>query len=176
MNAAARAELTCEEAIPLLPLVADGALDETADPALFAHLSRCCDCQENLAQHDLVNLALEASRSSAKSAQLSRREPVRHVFLPWPATLAASLAAAAGLWMWLTTLHNGRPVAPAPTTQVVQVMSDDGNPVYVVVQDGQMTVIDPRTIDGKASRDATNVQAVKYFTPVPAPQSAAPKR
>lgn len=173
MNAPARAELTCEEAAALLPLVADGALDETADPALFNHLSRCCDCQEILAQHDLVNLALEASRSSASSERLSRREPVRHVFLPWPATMAASLAAAAGLWMWLTTLHSGRPVATPPTTQVVQVMTDDGHPVYVVVQDGQMSVIDPRTIDGKASHDATQVQAVKYFTPVPA---VVPKR
>ena len=81
--------------------------------------------------------------------------------------VAASLAAAAGLWMWLTTLQNGRPAAPAPTTQVVQVMTEEGQPVYVVVQDGQMTVIDPRTIDGKASREASKVQAVRFITPVP---------
>jgi hypothetical protein len=170
VTASTRNEPTCEEAVVLLPLVADGAIDVMADPALFAHLSRCCDCQDALAQHDLVNLALEASRPAARADLVSRRD-TRHLFLPWPAALAASLAAAAGLWMWLTTLQNGRPAAPVPTTQVVQVMTEEGQPVYVVVQDGQMTVIDPRTIDGKASREASQVQAVKFITPVPPVES-----
>jgi hypothetical protein len=165
MNVASRAEMTCEEATPLLPMVADGAIDDVADPALFAHLSRCCDCQENLAQHDLINVSLAASRPPVRSTAIAKMQPLRYVFLPWPATLAASLVAAVGLWMWLTTLQNNRSVPIQPITQVHQVMTNDGHVVYVVVENGQLSVIDPRTLDGKMSSDATNVQAVKFLTP-----------
>lgn len=158
--------LSCEETGALLPLVADGALDAEADPALFAHLARCCECQDALMRHDLVTVALEASRP----VDGIRHRPVqssviRHTFLPWPAALAASLAAAAGLWMWLATMQSHGATPTAPTTQVVQVMGADGQPVYVVVQGDQVTVIDPRTIDGKAPADLPQVQPVKFNTP-----------
>ena len=159
-----RAELTCEEADALLPLVADGVLDADADPALFAHLSRCCDCQDALMRHDVVTVALEATRTEVPQTAL-RRAPIRHVFLPWPAALAASLAAAAGLWMWLATLQAGRTTPQAPATQVVQVLGVDGQPVYVVVQGDQVTVIDPRAIDGKGTNAQPQVQPVKFITP-----------
>lgn len=159
-------DLTCEEVAALLPLVADGALDADADPALFAHLARCCDCQDALMRHDLVTVALESTRPAGDGAlqRQPRREPVRHVFLPWPAALAASLAAAAGLWMWLASMQGTR-VAPAtPATQVVQVLGADGQPVYVVVQGDQVTVIDPRAIDGKAPAGQPQLTPVKFNT------------
>lgn len=163
-------DLTCEEAEALLPLVADGALDDATDPALFTHLSRCCDCQEALMRHDLVTVALETTRCgsviSGPSCQRDAKRPViRHVFLPWPAALAASLAAAAGLWMWLASLQPARTTPATPATQVVQVLGADGQPVYVVVQGDQVTVIDPRTIDGKAPTGEPQVQPVKFKTP-----------
>lgn len=161
----ATSELPCEEIAALLPLVADDSINAETDPALFAHLARCCDCQEALASHDAVNMALEYTRPFASVITRPRRSSVRHVFLPWPAALAASLAAAVGLWMWLTTLQSARPPSPAPTTQVVQVLSSDGHPLYVVVEGEQITVIDPRTIDGKASVNQPQVQPVKYLTP-----------
>ncbi|HEX3132588.1 MAG TPA: hypothetical protein VHX44_03275 [Planctomycetota bacterium] len=167
MNTAATsqsAELTCEEAEALLPLVADGALDADADPALFAHLARCCDCQDALMRHDVVTVALEATRTEVP-VTVVRRAPIRHVFLPWPAALAASLAAAAGLWMWLATLQAAHTTAQAPTTQVVQVLGTDGQPVYVVVQGDQVTVIDPRAIDGKGTGAQPQVLPAKFITP-----------
>lgn len=158
--------LSCEETAALLPLVADGALDAEADPALFAHLARCCECQDALMRHDLVTVALEATRPVDSARHRSAHPAViRHTFLPWPAALAASLAAAAGLWMWLATMQPDRVAPVAPTTQVVQVMGADGQPVYVVVQGDQVTVIDPRTIDGKAPAHLPQVQPVKFNTP-----------
>ena len=94
--------LTCEEVEALLPLVADGALDADADPALFMHLARCCECQDALLRHDLVTVALEVTRPGAVAGGSARRPAaprtvIRQIFLPWPAALAASLVAAAGL-------------------------------------------------------------------------------
>lgn len=160
-------DLTCEEVAALLPLVADGALDADGDPGLFAHLARCCECQDALMRHDLVTVALEATRpaNDGVSHRQPKREPIRHIFLPWPAALAASLAAAAGLWMWLATMQQNRVAPTAPATQVVQVVGADGQPVYVVVQGDQVTVIDPRAIDGKAPAGQPQVTPVKFNTP-----------
>ena len=161
----ATGELPCEEIVALLPLVADDSINAETDPALFAHLARCCDCQEALASHDAVNMALEYTRPFASVMIRPRRSPIRHVFLPWPAALAASLAAAVGLWMWLTTLQSAHPPSQATTTQVVRLLSSDGHPLYVVVEGEQITVIDPRTIDGKTSVNQPQVQPVRYLTP-----------
>jgi len=79
-------ELSCEEIESLLPLVADGALDAEADPALFAHLARCVTCQESLACHDLVALSLTRSPIAAPSRFLRRTIP-----LPWAIGSAAAL-------------------------------------------------------------------------------------
>jgi hypothetical protein len=158
-------DLTCEEVTTLLPLVADGALDADGDPGLFAHLGRCCECQEALMRHDLVTVALERTRPASVTG-LPRRAPIRHIVLPWPAALAASLVAAAGLWMWLASLQQARTAPTTPATQVVQVLGADGQPVYVVVQGDQVTVIDPRAMDGKASSNQPQVQPVKFNTPI----------
>jgi hypothetical protein len=161
--------LTCEEVEALLPLVADGALDADVDPALFMHLARCCDCQDALMRHDLVTVALEVTRPGVVAGGVARRPArravIRQVFLPWPAALAASLVAAAGLWMWLASMQSTRTTPEAQATQVVQVLGADGQPLYVVVQGDQVTVIDPRVIDGKAPANQTQVQAVKFITP-----------
>jgi hypothetical protein len=162
---AEQAELPCEEVAALLPLVADGAINAESDPALFAHLARCCDCQEALASHDVVTIALEYTSPTPSVMTRSRRAPIRHVFLPWPAALAASLAAVVGLWMWLSTQQNGQTAPQTSTTQVVQVMSSDGHPLYVVVEGEQVTVIDPRNIDGKATVGQPQVQPVKFVKP-----------
>ena len=164
-HATAQSELPCDEVAALLPLVADESINSETDPALFAHLARCCDCQEALASHDAVTIALEHTRPSTSVTARPRRSPIHHVFLPWPTALAASLAAAVGLWMWLTTLQDTRPQTQAPTTQVIQVQSSDGHPVYVVIEGEQITVIDPRTIDGKAAISQLQVQPVKFITP-----------
>lgn len=157
--------MTCEEAEALLPLVADGSLDADADPVLFAHLARCCDCQEALMRHDVVSIALETTRPASATGEVRRREPIRHVFLPWPAALAASLAAAAGLWMWLATLQQPRAAQAAPAMEVVQVLGADGQPIYVVMKDGQMTVVDPRAIDGKTPTTQPQLTPVRFTIP-----------
>ena len=51
-------EMTCEECEDLLPLVADGVLDESDDPALFHHLARCPRCQASLAVYGRIDLLL----------------------------------------------------------------------------------------------------------------------
>ncbi len=102
------AEPTCDEIEALLPLVADGALDEQADPALFAHLSACERCQESLAAHDLVTIALEQPRA-----------PLPKVLRPtWRRSLPLAAAAmlAIGVTGWVAT----RPAAEAaPAATVV---------------------------------------------------------
>ena len=60
----APAEMTCEEAEALLPLVADGVLQSEDDPALFQHLARCPRCQQSLATYDLIDLAISQDTPS----------------------------------------------------------------------------------------------------------------
>ena len=102
--------LTCAEVEPLLPLVADGALDAKGDPDLFDHLAVCPACQDALATHDLVTLALERKPSAPK------RRPIRWV---WPAALAASVLVALFSAGMLSSSAPTEPVVAAGT-QVVQ--------------------------------------------------------
>jgi hypothetical protein len=67
--------------------------------------------------------------------------------------------------MWVSTQQNGQTAPPTSTTQVVQVMSSDGHPLYVVVEGEQVTVIDPRNIDGNATVGQPQVQPVKFVKP-----------
>ena len=57
-------QMSCDEVEALLPLVADGALDATSEPALFSHVASCPRCQDSLALHDLVGISL--SQPTAK--------------------------------------------------------------------------------------------------------------
>jgi hypothetical protein len=67
--------------------------------------------------------------------------------------------------MWLSAPQNAQTAPQTSMTQVVQVMSSDGNPLYVVVEGEQVTVIDPRNIDGKAAVSQSQVQPVKFVKP-----------
>ncbi len=144
------AAMTCAEAEPLLPLVADGVLDPDGDPALFAHLARCQSCQESLARHDLVTLALERAPRPAP----------RTIRIPWPVALAAaaSLVLGVGAWLW--------PGAAAATAQpagpvVHRLPGADGEtPLYLIEGEQGGVVVDPTAIDGGSEAGAAGAVPV----------------
>lgn len=172
--------LSCDEVEPLLPLVADGQLDETGDPALFAHLADCQHCADSLAAHDLITLTLERRPAAAPSPTL--RFPAWQRWLPLAA--AAILVVGVGL-----TLGSGMqtiaPVAPSvakkpaaahPTAPVVAVTaipapvvpiapaapiqiemevvavpgSTPGHPRYLVRRGEQVLLVDPNAAPADA--------------------------
>ncbi len=96
--------MTCAEAEPLLPLVADGALEPDSDPALFAHLASCPACQRLVAQHDLIDLAIR----QAGPVEAPRASIIRF----WPYAAAACLALAAGLWLRAGNAERAAPAVP----------------------------------------------------------------
>ena len=160
------AEMTCEEVDVLLPLVAEGAIDAESDPVLFAHLALCQTCQDNLVAHDLVTVGIERS-TVQPGPQVIRPAAAswHHRRLPLPVALAASLMAAVGLWTWLDQMHGDRQHQEPPRAQVMPVTYADGQTVYFVVQDGQVSVIDPNTLDGKskpARQSAVPVNLPKF--------------
>lgn len=131
--------LTCEEAEALLPLVADGALDEQGDPALFAHLARCPACQESLARHDLVSLALTRAPVRARL----QRIPLP---LPWAIATAAGITCAASL-AWIAT-------SPSPRSAPSDAIAIAPEPTYQPPQ-----VVRPARLDPPAARAATSALA-----------------
>ena len=118
--------LTCDEVEALLPLVADGSIDLATDVALGAHLGACTQCQDSLARHDLVDLALRRPSPSDR--------PRGRLHLPWPVALAvaASLVAAVGGSWWLFSTP-AMPSAPS--------LADDPQTVPV---NGVRPVTNPR--------------------------------
>lgn len=156
--------LTCAEAEPLLPLVADGAVDPDSDPELFAHLAACPACQRVVADHDLISLAL------ARPSPAPQRRRWNVIRL-WPLAAAACLALAATAW-WAASrtpdaapaplVTDAIPVVPAPagaaTTRtgtaaapmVVRVPRADGSTLYLVQRDGAWIEVDPAAFDGQA--------------------------
>lgn len=144
MNAP-RSEFDCDDVRPLLPLVADGSLDQGADPALFEHLARCSDCQDALAHHDLMTVALERSAESAPGRSSGRRIIFR---LPLPWAAAAALLLGIGGWFaaqatWQT------PVMDSPLVEVEKHIDALGRTLYLVKdKDGRMQLVDPAAIDG----------------------------
>lgn len=119
-----QARLTCAEVEPLLPLVADGALDDQGDPELFLHLAECPHCQDLLASHDLLTLALERTPPA----------PVRKI-IRWPLPLALAagfLAAAISGWLMMppaTASGAGIAVAQAPPPTAPPVPTVESAPV-----------------------------------------------
>ena len=156
-------QMTCAEAEPLLPLVADGAIDPDSDPSLFAHLADCPDCQRIVASHDLIALAI------ARPATVpSRRNLILRL---WPLAAAAGLALAAAGWMLIrepvrpaaamvATVPAPAPImATEPTTlvapaasspDVIAVPHADGSVTYLVRQDAGWVHLDPAALDGPA--------------------------
>ncbi len=150
--------MTCDEAEPLLPLVADGALDADADPALFAHLSRCPSCQDALARHDLVDLALRRGL-----AEHPARRPLH--LRPWvPMAVAAALVLAIGgaaAVAWPRPSGQVDVVASRPAVRPAAVAADPAMPEiwrvpgqkgrYLIVNpDGSTMVVDPLEGDAGA--------------------------
>lgn len=151
--------MTCAEAEPLLPLVADGAVDPDSDPVLFAHLASCADCQRAVASHDLIALAIARKPAPPRRASILRL---------WPYAAAAGLALAAGAWLLPGRVERIAPVAAAPATamptaaqpeapapapaahDVIAVRQGDGSTLYLVRQGEHWIAIDPANLDGPA--------------------------
>lgn len=168
--------MTCAEAEPLLPLVADGAVDPAADPDLFDHLASCPACQRLVAEHDLITLALE--RGSV------RRPRARILTLPHLAAAAALLLVlGATAWAMLARSHQVAPVAPAlaaepssappPTSAtapasatapltpaVLRVQRTDGSTFFLVRRDDTWVAVDPGLFDGSESSTPANAADV----------------
>lgn len=114
-----RQSLTCADVESLLPLIADGALTQDDDPALFEHLAVCPDCQASLAAHDLIEMTLTrgAVPASAKVIRFQR--------LHWSvAALWLLCAGGLGAAAWLTATAPAE--QPAPTAQIIQEMPPGG--------------------------------------------------
>jgi len=147
-----RAEPTCAEVEQLLPVIADGALDAEADPMLFAHIAQCTVCQEALARHDLITLAI--GRHGAAPAAAPRLAVV-HFRLPrlvaWAS--AACLVAALGSAAWW--MRSGPSAAPAIVDREVIRVTDPSDPQgrgYLLIHEGaQWQRIDPGHLDGERS-------------------------
>jgi hypothetical protein len=141
--------LTCAEIEALLPLVADGVIDQQADAPLFAHLATCEHCQEALARHDLVSLAL-ADPAGAERPRLR----IVHRRLPLPIALASAAAAALAVgtwWLGLPAVHE--PAAPmtaaAPEREVIRIDQPGREPAYLVRDGDRLVLVTPDTVDGK---------------------------
>ena len=98
-----RPTLSCDEVEALLPLVADGTLDDAGDPTLFLHLADCDRCQQSLVTHDLIAVSLP------RAARL----PEPRILRPWwqralPAAAAASLLVG-GVWLAVASRETASP-------------------------------------------------------------------
>ncbi len=138
--------LSCADAEALLPLVADGTLDAEADAPLFAHLATCERCQDSLARHDLISLALAQPSFAAPSRPRLRLLP-RSAWVPL-ATAATVLIAVGGWW---SMRPDARP-APASDTvaevgeavierEVIRIQQPGRAPEYLVLEGDRSTVV-----------------------------------
>jgi hypothetical protein len=170
--------MTCEEAEPLLPLAADGVLDLSDDPALFSHLARCPSCQDQLARHDLVDLALRRGfdarpvrRIIALPVWLRRRPTFTRAALAAAAAVVAVIGAA--VWLgWPASAAPGSASAIAQGDAPPRRVDADGPAIfrlpgarsrYLVVQgDGSTLVVDPTAGDTGASTDSAPTATVGY--------------
>ena len=134
---------TCADVESLLPLIADGAIDAASDAAIFDHLARCDDCQEALARHDLISLAIGAG-AAAPSDTLA---PIRYhlpVRMAW-ASAAALLAAISGVGWYAT---RGDAAADHLAQREVIRVTTPGDPAhqpYYLIRDGDR--LDPAQLE-----------------------------
>lgn len=178
--------MTCPEAEPLLPLVADGAVDPSTDPDLFAHLAACPSCQRIVADHDLIALALRRSAPPA---------PPRARIITFPRLAAAALVliaigvAAIALAAPATApaahglaVHPAEhapapaPVAVAPAAParapvaaaipeaaaptVLRLARTDGSTVFLIRRGDAWVAIDPTQMDGSSTRGQSSANEV----------------
>ncbi len=109
------APLTCDEVEALLPMIADGQLDEVSDPTLFTHLADCPRCAGTLATHDLISLALAPTVVGAPRRGL--RFPVWATARTWlPRAAAAVVLVALG-----ASFSSLRPSAASPSVSLTAV-------------------------------------------------------
>ncbi len=136
--------LACADAEALLPLVADGTLDAEADAPLFAHLAGCARCQESLARHDLISLALaQPSFVAPPRARLSLVP--RAAWLP----LAAAAAVLIAFGGWWSLRDDGRAAAviaaesdePVIEREVIRIEQPGGIPAYLVLEGDRRTLV-----------------------------------
>jgi len=110
--------MNCDEVEALLPLVADGALDATSEPALFSHVASCQRCQESLALHDLVGISLSQARALPTLRVI---RPAWQRFVPLAA--AALLVVGVGVVGWQDReplppkTNNSKPLASKQPTK-----------------------------------------------------------
>ena len=174
-----RPSLSCDEVEELLPLVADGSLDESGDPTLFMHLADCERCQQSLVTHDLIAVSLP------RAASLPNLRPIRSWwFRALPIAAAASLLVGGG---WLAVAHHEstsvaspvatslkaapvvaatapKPVAPKSVTYAgsneveVEVVALPGSttahPHYLVRRGEQVLLVTPQVAPAQAPSDA----------------------
>jgi hypothetical protein len=161
--ASARAEPTCAEVEQLLPLVADGALDAEADPVLFAHLAQCDACQQALAHHDMITLAIGQTAAVPAAPRLA----VIHFRLPrlvaW-ASAAALMAGLGGLGWWVRGASQVPAVVADREVIHVTVPGDPKDRGYFLIRDGsKWQRVDPGHLDGAQTPDPA---ASRATTPV----------
>lgn len=166
--------MTCAEAEPLLPLVADGAVDPDSDPALFAHLAACPTCQRVVASHDLIGLAIRRVGPAPR-----QRHPLRWW---WPAGLAAAAGLVVASALLLRPPAGDLPLAapmvaatpaPAPAASVpaavpptippdvIAVPRSDGTTLYLVRQGEHWIAVDPAQLDGPTGAAGTPAAGVQ---------------
>lgn len=169
--------LSCDEVEELLPLVADGTLDEVGDPTLFMHVADCERCQVSLVTHDLIAVSLP------RAARLPAPGRIRLIHKKWqralPAAIAASLLVGAG-WLVVASRETasapgpkpaqvtaamptkpvaGKPAAhPSPPDVEIEVVALPGSttahPHYLVRRGEQVLLVTPQTAPAEAPSDA----------------------
>lgn len=171
--------LSCDEVEELLPLVADGTLDEGGDPTLFMHLADCERCQHSLVTHDLIAVSLP------RAARLPDLRSIR----PWwfralPVAAAASLLVG-GSWLAVASRETApvagpvstpakaapvvaatapKTIAPKPSAHsgsievevevVVLPGSTTAHPHYLVRRGEQVLLVTPQVAPAEAPSDA----------------------
>ncbi len=139
--------LTCADVEPLLPLVADEVLDDESDPDLFAHLARCARCQDALARHDLVTLAVSTAplRAVPPAVTVIRyRVPQR-----WIAATAALLTVAilGAAWNLRPHVSTDSVVAVQELIRIADPETGRERPMLLIRQGDRSTLVDPREFD-----------------------------
>ena len=154
-----RMPLTCEEVETLLPLACDGSLDPSCSADVFEHIASCESCQDALAAHDLITMALADGHTPAPE---KRPAEIIQFSLPKPVSwaMAAGVLVSAGALSWMamserSTHSSSVPqiTAAAPTVkaEIIQVIESDkpgGEPTYLVRQGDKVFVVGHDHLDG----------------------------
>jgi hypothetical protein len=146
---------TCADVEALLPLIADGAIDAASDAAVFDHLARCDDCQEALARHDLIDLAIGAGGVKPDAALA----PIRYRLPPMVAWTAAAalLAAVTGLGWYAAQGDHRRDAMAQREVISVTTPGDPAHRPYYLIREGDR--LDPAQLDFTAGDPTPASQA-----------------